>query len=358
MHRALLVLLLALAACGGGDPPREPNVIAPPAAAVPIAPEPRAAAVESRAPAIEPRAAAAGAPAREQLRGGRVVFPFAGTRAPRRLLLRIRRGHAAGVLLLGRNVGPPATLRALTRSLHRAARAGGQPPPLVMVDQEGGSVKRLPGAPRRSAPAMTSTAIARAEGRATARTLRRAGVNVDLAPVADVVRPGSALDREGRGFRGDVPALARAFAEGLQAGGVAATYKHFPGFGTATTNTDFAAQRLAAPTAADLAPYRDTPARLVMFSSAVYPALSDRPAVLSRAVAKRLRDLGFTGTTVSDDLETPALAGRDVTRAQADVLLFARTYSAAARAAERLPADRAAFDRVQALRRSLAPAGP
>ena len=90
--------------------------------------------------------------------------------------------------------------------------------------------------------------VALAEGRATASTLRAAGMNVDLAPVVDVVRPESALHAEGRGFGFRVgPSVARfgaAFTRGLRAGGVAATAKHFPGFGAAPANTDLGAVRI------------------------------------------------------------------------------------------------------------------
>jgi beta-N-acetylhexosaminidase len=148
-------------------------------------------------------------------------------------------------------------------------------------------------------------AIARAEGRATAATLRAAGMNVDLAPVVDVVRPESALHAEGRGFGFTAPAAARfgaAFTRGLHEGGVAATAKHFPGFGAAPSNTDTGAVRIGVPLgelhAVDRTPFRSAikaGAGLVMLSSAVYPALSSRPAVLSpRVVQRELRDgLGF-----------------------------------------------------------------
>jgi beta-N-acetylhexosaminidase len=385
-------LLLAGAAGCGGDEPRPPNVIVEGPASGPAADGGATAASATgageRPPGAEegggtapgagqgdgpaettPTAAPRRPPAR-QLRGGRVLFPFAGTSAPEGLLKRLRRGEAAGVILLGRNIGSPQQVRALTRSLRRAAREGGRPPPLITIDQEGGTVKRLPGAPRRSPPqlaAQDSAAAARAEGRATARTLRAAGVNVDFAPVADVVRRGSALERERRGFGSDpnrVVRLAGAFAAGLRDGGVAATTKHFPGFGAARGNTDDAPQRIGLSAAALRRTDMEVFARLravplVMLSSAVYPALDERPAVLSRRIVTgELRDrIGFRGVTVTDDLETPALAGRDApvqaARAGADLLLFARTYRAAARAAERVPADRDAHARIDALRRAL-----
>lgn len=339
---------------------------------------------------------AAGTPAARpltdaQLAGQHVVFPFAGRTVPKALLARIRRGEAAGVIFLGANLGTPAQVRALTRTLSGAARAA-TPPALrasllLMVDQEGGSVQRLPGAPSRSAPEMAATgrpSVALAEGRATAATLRAAGMNVDLAPVVDVVRPESALHAEGRGFGFSVNGAARfgaAFTRGLRAGGVAATAKHFPGFGAAPANTDMGAVEidvgLRELRAVDRLPFRTAiraGAGLVMVSSAIYPALSRAPAVLSpRVVQRELRDgVGFKGVTISDDLEAPAFEPRGgatgaalaATRAGVDLLLFARTYAGADRAARALAGgvrsgrvDRAALEqstaRVLALRAAL-----
>jgi beta-N-acetylhexosaminidase len=323
-----------------------------------------------------------------QLAGQHVVFPFAGRTAPRALLARIRRGEAAGVIFLGANLGTPAQVRALTRALRRVPRPPGlRAPMLLMVDQEGGSVQRLPGAPSRGAPDMAATgrpAVARAEGRATAATLRAAGMNVDLAPVVDVVRPESALHGEGRGFGFSAASAARfgaAFTRGLRAGGVAATAKHFPGFGAAPRNTDAGAVRIPVGLrelrGVDRVPFAAAVragAGLVMLSSAIYPALSRVPAVLSpRVVQRELRDgLGFGGVTISDDLEAPAFAPHGgatgaalgATRAGVDLLLFARTYRGADRAARALAGalrsgrvDRGALEaslaRVLALRAAL-----
>jgi beta-N-acetylhexosaminidase len=309
-----------------------------------------------------------------RLAGEHVVFPFAGRTAPPALLARLRRGEAAGVILLGRNVGTAAELRALTRRLRQAVPPGA-PPPLIMVDQEGGPVKRVPGAPVRSAPAMAATgdpAVARAEGRATARTLRAAGINVDLAPVVDVAREGAALAAEGRGFGSTAAVAGRfgaAFVRGLRDGGVAATAKHFPGFGAAASNTDFGtttisldARTLASVDRPPFSAAVRAGVDLVMLASAIYPALSPLPAVLSREVVEGhlRRRVRFSGVTVSDDLETPAFAPHGGARGAAllaadagvDLLLFARTYEGAEGATRALAAairdGRADRDRLEA----------
>jgi beta-N-acetylhexosaminidase len=289
-----------------------------------------------------------------QLIGQHFVFPFAGARPPRALEQRIARGEAAGVILFARNIGTPAQVRAAVARLQRIRRpAGLDAPLLVMVDQEGGPVRRLPGPPAAAAADTRSAAAARANGRAAARVLRAAGVNVDLAPVVDVARPGAALEGERRTYGRDartVTARAGAFAAGLRAGRVEPVLKHFPGFGAATINTDDGAARVDLPAATlrrvDGAPYRALRPRAVMLSTAIYPRVDPRPAAFSRRwVAGELRGrLGFGGVAITDDLETPAVAAFGTPaqlafftlRAGADLPLFAQNYATAARAADGL----------------------
>lgn len=222
-----------------------------------------------------------------QLAGQRIVFPLDGTRIPRGLRTRIATGRAGGVILFSRNVVSRAQLRRLIRALQAIERPRGLGAPLfVMVDQEGGAVKRIPGPPLQSSRVLSSStpAALRSIGRATGRSLAAVGINVDLAPVADVVRPGSALAAEGRGFGPKpraVAARAVAFSEGLGAAGVLASAKHFPGLGRAAISTDASRSVIRALAPAlrriDLATFRaligeDVP--LIMTSTAVYPALS------------------------------------------------------------------------------------
>jgi beta-N-acetylhexosaminidase len=311
-----------------------------------------------------PSAAAVGAASTltlEQAVGQRIVASLPGTTVPDALARRVRRGEVAGVILFSRNIASRAQLRALTARLQHERRRGPRAlrdrPLLVMIDQEGGLVKRLPGAPSRSAAGIGATgspAIARAEGLATARNLRGVGVNVNLAPVLDVGQPGSSMRALGRTF-GDTPAevsaLGGAFADGLAAGGVAACAKHFPGLGRAPANQDLRINRIGASLAAlravDESPFRDAARRgiaLTMVSSAVYPAFGERPAMFSPLVALgELRRTGFDGVAITDDLEVPALAHLSPERkalaavaAGNDVLLFAQSAAAADRGAAAL----------------------
>ncbi len=272
--------------------------------------------------AVAPATAADLTPA--QLAGQQVVYGFPGTEPPAQLTARIRDGQAGAVLLLGGNIAGREGARALIARLQSLPRpAGLRAPLLVMIDQEGGLVRRLPGPPEERAEEIgaAGAAAARRAGRAAGRLLRGVGANVDLAPVVDVARPGSALARDGRLFGTSARAVAAAggaFAEGLRSAGVAATAKHFPGLGAATETTDAAPVRIDLPArelrAVDMAPFgalirRGLP--MVMLGTAVYPALDPAaPAALSRRIATgELRGrLGFDGVTVTDALDTPALA--------------------------------------------------
>jgi beta-N-acetylhexosaminidase len=213
----------------------------------------------------------------------------------------------------------------------------------------------VPGGPAASAAELgrRGPAAAGAAGLATGRLLRDVGVNVDLAPVADVARRGSGIGADGRAFGsrpGRVAAAARAFAAGLARAGVAATAKHFPGFGAPAASTDDRPVRIGLPLgtlrAVDERPFAalvDAGVPLVMMSSAVYPALDARPAALSaRWVRGELRGrLGFAGVVATDALDTPALAGAGgapgaavaAAAAGVDLLLVAGRYSEAVRTA-------------------------
>lgn len=288
-----------------------------------------------------------------------MVFAYDGLKPPPALRKRIRRGEAAGVIIFSRNVSSVAQMRATTRSLQKIERpAGLRAPLIVMTDQESGPVRRIPGPPPSAKAQTHSVAAARADGRATARTLRRAGVNLDLAPVADVGRPGAALVREHRTHGNSAARVAKlvtAFAAGLRKGGVRATAKHFPGLGSSKINTDAAPSHiglaLGALRSVDEVPFASLISAdidAIMLSTAVYPALDARPAAFSsRWIDNELRArLGFRGVTISDDLQTPAVQSfgsirqRAVRAANAgiDVPLFVGTYAAGAQAADGLVA--------------------
>jgi beta-N-acetylhexosaminidase len=323
----------------------------------------------------------------EQLAGARVITGFPGHHPPDALRRMIEAGDVSGVILFDGNVGGRGSVRRLTAEIQSIPRPVGSPPLLITVDQEGGLVRRLPGPPKPSASAIGARGAVFAEGlgRATGESLRSMGVNVDLAPVLDIGRPARAISDEGRTFGrkpGAVSRIGVGFARGLAEGGVAATAKHFPGLGAAWVNTDNAVQRIRLPAArlrrADERPYASFAAAggaVVMLSTAIYPALSGKPAALSRAVATgELRDrLGFQGVSITDSLGTvsaraiggPARTATAAATAGTDLVLYtslgdaAKAQDALARGLSAGPLDRAEFEasvsRVLALRSTPSP---
>ena len=323
----------------------------------------------------------------EQLAGARVVTGFSGHHPPKALRRMISAGQVSGVILFDGNVGGAKSVSRLTSELQAIPRPLAAPRLLVTVDQEGGLVRRLPGPPKPSAESIGARGAAFAErlGGATGESLHSMGVNVDLAPVLDLGRPGRAIEGEGRTFArtpASVSEIGVGFARGLAAGGVAATAKHFPGLGAARVNTDNAVQKIRLPAAklrsADEQPYTafvQSGGAMVMLSTAIYPAFSGKPAALSRSVAVgELRErLGFQGVSITDALGSvsaravggPAKTALAAARAGTDLVLFsdlgdaARAQRALARGLGGGSLDRAEFeksvDRVLALRSGLRP---
>jgi beta-N-acetylhexosaminidase len=266
-----------------------------------------------------------------QLAGQRVIYSYQGLTPPAGLLDLIRHGEAAGVIFFGGNIASTAQIAGVISELDRANASPGNPlralPLLLMTDQEGGAVRRLPGAPLLSEKQIGASADPRAEatnaGTGAGQTLAGVGMNVNLAPVLDVYRaPGDFDDQFGRSYSGDpgmVSALGADFITAQQAAGVAATAKHFPGLGAASSaqNTDEQPVTLYV-SRDDLRSIDERPfqaaitsgVKLVMMSWAVYPALDPRwPAGLSPAIiGGELRQrLGFAGVTITDALEAGAL---------------------------------------------------
>jgi beta-N-acetylhexosaminidase len=167
-----------------------------------------------------------------QLAGQRVIYSYPGLTPPRALLRAIRRGEAAGVIFFAGNISSPAQLAAVARRLQRADASRRNPvraPLLLMADQEGGIVRRLPGPPdlseKQIGQAADQAAQARLAGAGAAAALRQAGLNVNLAPVLDVYRAaGNFIDQYGLlvqpppGARGQAGRGLRAQSAGLGGG--------------------------------------------------------------------------------------------------------------------------------------------
>jgi beta-N-acetylhexosaminidase len=263
----------------------------------------------------------------QQLAGQRIIYSYKGLTPPASLIDRIKAGKVGGVIFFKANISSRTQIKGVIAKLQRAAaQSPVKEPLLMMTDQEGGLVRRLPGAPllsekqigQSSDPATQATKA----GNGAGLNLKGVGMNVNLAPVLGVYRrAGDFLDQYGRSYSMNPKVVARLgadFVKAQQAAGVAATAKHFPGLGAATAaqNTDLGPVTLnlslSTIRSVDELPYPaaiKAGVRLVMVSWATYPALSRRPAGLATNwVKKELRGrLGFTGVTITDALGAGAL---------------------------------------------------
>ncbi|GAW51954.1 MULTISPECIES: glycoside hydrolase family 3 N-terminal domain-containing protein [unclassified Nocardioides] len=247
----------------------------------------------------------------------------------------ISRFHVGNVILTGRSydgVEKPARVSRAMRSQVSAASTDGVGL-LVATDQEGGQVQVLQGPGFAAMPSALeqgtwAPARLRAAAKTWARQLRKAGVDLDLAPVLDTV-PGRKAAKHnppiGRYHRefGYTPRVVTrhglAFLRGMTDGGVVPTVKHFPGLGRVNANTDTKAgvtDRVTTRHDAYLKPFRaavEAGAPFVMMSTAYYARLdADRPAAFSPFVVDTMLrgDLGFQGVVVSDDLARAAQVAR------------------------------------------------
>jgi beta-N-acetylhexosaminidase len=329
--------------------------------------------------------------------GQRVIYSYAGLTPPPELLQLISHGEAGGVIFFSQNISTDAQIASVISQLEQADASPTNPvraPLLLMTDQEGGLVRRMPGAPllseRQIGESADPAAAAAQAGSSAGANLHGVGMNVNLAPVLDVYRsPGDFDDQFQRSYSTDpqvVSQLGADFISAQQDQDVAATAKHFPGLGAAaqSQDTDEEPVTLNLPLTTirnvDELPYKaaiEAGARIVMVSWAVYPALDPtRPAGLSPViVGGELRQrLGFTGVTITDALEAGALraygtiGNRALLAAQAGmdlVLCSEQNVSEGEQAAAGLESGYrdgqlpkaafiAAMDRVLALRASLA----
>jgi beta-N-acetylhexosaminidase len=285
---------------------------------------------------------------------GQSIVARLGAKGPDQALIRrVKQGRVGGVIVFNNDANK---VKADINTLQQAASAGDSPPLLVMIDQEGGDVKRLPQGPPNASPAQLGKSgdegQSHDQGMATGTYLRGLGLNVDLAPVLDVSHPNTADTIKSRTFGSDPAVVTKvgvAFAQGLQDGGVVATPKHFPGLGRATVNPDDNPVTIAATSQQlqnDLEPFKgaiEAGAKMVMVSTASYPTLgSEKQAALSAGIVSGLlrNQLGFDGVVITDDLDAPAItdttspvvAASSAIKAGDDLLLYGRSAAASDRA--------------------------
>ena len=289
--------------------------------------------------------------------------------------------HVAGIFLHGRSAAGAAATAALVAQF-TAVHDAASPRLWVATDQEGGDVQVLSGdgfepMPTALTSAQRDDATLRADAARWGAQLAAAGVDMNLAPVADIVtspevardnKPIGILNREYGFDEATVATKAGVFAQGMRDAGVLPTLKHFPGLGRVTGNTDYASDVVDTEVGADspdVSVYRTLLAQgpaVVMMSTAVYDRIDPgAPAAFSAPVVTGLLrgELGFDGVVMTDDLSAPEQvarwspadratlavdAGVDLLLVSADASVFPEMYEAVRTRAASDPAFAAKVD--------------
>ncbi|WP_245658282.1 glycoside hydrolase family 3 protein [Microtetraspora malaysiensis] len=255
-----------------------------------------------------------------RLAAGTLLVAFPGTTAPDWVLHELENG-LGGVTLFGFNVESPEQLSRLT------AQLGGAGHPVVSLDEEGGDVTRIAyhtGSPypgNAALGAVDDVELTERVYRSIAADLARSGVNLDMGPVADV---NSADDNPvigTRSFGASTELVSRhtvAAVRGLQALGIAACVKHFPGHGATRQDSHLEIPRVDVPRdllwERELAPFRaaiEADTKSIMTAHVAVPHLTGTaPATLSPAALTTLLrgEMGYDGVVISDALDMHAIS--------------------------------------------------
>jgi len=255
--------------------------------------------------------------------GQLLIAGFRGEQIPVEIRSLAREFSLGGVILFARNIVEPHQVAELS---HEASQLTAGVPAWVSVDQEGGRVARLK-APFTEWPPMATLGrsgdvrLAERFARALAAELRAVGITLDFAPVLDVhTNPKNPVigDRALAERAGDVARLGSAIIRTLQAEGLAACGKHFPGHGDTSTDSHLELPLVEHPPErlreVEFAPFRaaiEAGVATIMTAHVLVPSLDEkRPATLSRRVVTGLlrEELKYDGVILSDDLEMKALA--------------------------------------------------
>jgi beta-N-acetylhexosaminidase len=245
----------------------------------------------------------------------------------------LREADPWGLILFARNIDSPTQLRRLTSELREAV---GRDAP-ILIDQEGGRVQRMrPPHWRPYLPALDQMQSARdplraqwVRNRLIAAELHEVGIDVNCAPLADLVEPETHPILRNRLYGVDIPTVvtaARACAQAHLAGGVLPVLKHIPGYGRARVDSHKDLPRVSVPLEAlrsrDFAPFRalrDLP--LGMTAHIVFDALDpEQPCTTSPTAIRLIREeLAFEGALMTDDIGMEALSGTMAERAAASL---------------------------------------
>lgn len=244
-------------------------------------------------------------------------------------------------IIFRRNIDTPAQLEKLCADIRQICLDNKLPPPLLAIDQEGGTVARLPppftqfADARQLAGAADPVSAVKNYARICVKELKQIGINMNLAPVLDVCPEGEGFFMEKRSLGDDpkvVGHLACEIINTFQHEGIAACGKHFPGLGAAKLDPHmqlpFVTRPMEQMRKIDLFPFQQAVAAgiaAIMTSHTLYQDLdAHTPATLSRRILTDLlrTEMGFTGLLITDDLEMGAIEN-ERTAPMASLLAFA-----------------------------------
>lgn len=262
-------------------------------------------------------------PSIDDLSGQRLMVGFNGTSINKDLEFLIGELRVGGLILFARNIKSPEQIKALCKSAQQFAEACRLPPLFIAIDQEGGQVARL----RKPLfkefagnPSITDKKEAETFAAECAEALVQLRINMNFAPVMDVVPPNYNSIMKERAFCGSpavVAMLGCTIINTLQAKGIMAVAKHFPGIGRTQLDSHLELPVLDAAfemiETSDLIPFKEACGKGVagiMLSHILYKKIDpDWPASLSPKIAKTLlrKNLGFQGLVMTDDLDMNAV---------------------------------------------------
>lgn len=257
----------------------------------------------------------------EEMIGQMLIVGFHGTSKKdewtKTISSQIANGEIGGVILYGYNIVDPMQLGNLTAHLHSSVK---KTPIFIAVDQEGGKVARLTSKkdfgdyPSAKSVGKTSVAKAGAIYRDMACELKGYGFNLNFAPVVDLdLIESESIGKLERAFSSDpkvVVKYAKAFIDSHNSCGIKTSIKHFVGHGFAIDDTHKVGVNATA-TPEELEPFVDLIdsdyAQMVMVSHLIDKNIDELPISLSKTHIDTLRDMGFDGVVVSDDMQMGAI---------------------------------------------------
>jgi len=255
--------------------------------------------------------------------GHRLMLGFDGIDLNDELKQIINEMNACGIILFSRNIESPGQVKNLCSQAQAYAKACDRPPLFIAVDQEGGVVARLkkPFTIFKGNPFIKTLEDARTFAAITARELKQVGINMNFAPVLDMVPQGVDSIMKDRVFKGDAEKVSQLGTQvilTLQENGIMAVAKHFPGIGRTVKDSHFHLPvldiDLETLRQSDLIPFahaKDQDVAGIMLSHILYPKIDSHwQASLSPFMAGDLlrRQMGYDGLVMTDDLDMKAIA--------------------------------------------------